>query len=73
MPWIPGNIITKICISRPNINEKENSDTYFEDFIIDSSKFFFKDDEWYEVSEKYFQFQCDDTIKKNQYRNLFEI
>ena len=66
MPWIPGNIITKICISRPNINEKENSDTYFEDFIIDSSKFFFKDDEWYEVSEKYFQFQCDDTIKKNQ-------
>ena len=70
MPWIPGNFITRICISKPNITEKESSDIYFEDFIIDSSKFFFKDEEWYEVSEKYFQFQCDDAIKKNQKNDI---
>jgi len=70
IPWIPGNIITKICVNKPILNEKESSKTYFEDYVIESSKFFFKDEEWYEVSENYFQLQCDDSIRKNQKNNI---
>ena len=67
IPWIPGNIITRICLNKPFIQkENEKNSSNFDDFIIESSKFFMNDDEWFEASEKYFQLQCDETFIKNQ-------
>ena len=73
VPWIStgNNIIKKILISKPTrTTRNENNTVFFEDFIIPESRIIIRDEEWYEVSEKYFQIQCDETINKTQENNV---
>jgi len=67
IPWITDDIVVRVLVSRP-INMTENCSSLFDDYIIPESKSYINDCEWFEVNEKYFEVQCNESYVKHQNR-----